>query len=115
MVRWHLLHHPVPKPHDLAVLLATLPAGQRRVMAAFVAEPWGRTRGETAAALGVRHRTERQHLACIRAQDHLIYAAPRGDAAGWGAVPGMGPVRTSCRRRRGHTGVRASGGAREKA
>ena len=66
---------PVPQPHDLAALLATLPAGQRRVAEAFVAEPWGRTRGETAAALGVHVGTVHRHLARIRGRRPAIYAA----------------------------------------
>lgn len=66
---------PVPRAHDLAALLATLPAGQRRVAEAFVAAPWGRTRGETAAALGVHVGTVHRHLARIRARRPVAYAA----------------------------------------
>lgn len=75
MVRSHLLHHPVPRSHDLAALLATLPAGQRRVAEAFVATPWGRTRGETAAALGIHVGTVHRQLARIRARHPMVYAA----------------------------------------
>ncbi len=71
----HLSHPPVPRAHDLAALLAPLPAGQRRVAAAFVAEPRGRTRGETAAALGVHVGTVHRHLARIRERHPAVYAA----------------------------------------
>ncbi len=75
MVKSHLWHHPVPRSHDLAALLATLPVGQWRVAEAFVAEPCGRTRGETAAALGVHIGTVHRHLARIHARHPAVYAA----------------------------------------
>lgn len=71
----HLSPPPAPRAHDLAALLATLPAGQRRVAEAFVAAPWGRTRGETAAALGVHIGTVHRQLARLRARHPMAYAA----------------------------------------
>ena len=70
-----MFNRPVPRSHDLAALLATLPAGQRRVAEAFVVEPWGRTRGETAAALGVHVGTVHRQLARLRARRPVVYAA----------------------------------------
>ncbi len=64
-----------PDAAALAALLATLPPGQRRVAEAFVAEARGRTRGETAAALGVHVGTVHRHLGRIKDRRPEVYAA----------------------------------------
>jgi hypothetical protein len=71
-----------PDAATLAALLAALPAGQRRVAEALVAEPWGRTYPEVAAALGVHAGTVHTQLRRLRASRPAVYAAlmaARGD------------------------------------
>ncbi len=70
-----MFDRPVPRSHDLAALLATLPAGQRRVAEALIADPRGRTYPAVAAALGVHVGTVHRHLARIRARRPAVYAA----------------------------------------
>ncbi|HSH78798.1 MAG TPA: hypothetical protein VLA19_09745 [Herpetosiphonaceae bacterium] len=70
-----MFDRPVPRSHDLAALLATLPSGQRRVAEALVADPRGRTYPAVAAALGVHVGTVHRHLARIRRLHSEAYAA----------------------------------------
>ena len=71
-----------PDPATLAALLAPLPAGQRRVAEALLAEPRGRTYPQVAAALGVHLGTVYTQLRRLRASRPAVYAAlmaARGD------------------------------------
>ncbi len=68
-----MFDRPVPRSHDLAALLATLSAGQRRVAEALIADPRGRTYPAVAAVLGVHVGTVHRHLARIRARRPAVY------------------------------------------
>ena len=68
-------HIPVTRSHDLAALLATLPAGQRRVAEALVADPVGRSYPAVAAMLGLHVGTVHRHLGRIRRRHPSVYAA----------------------------------------
>ncbi len=70
-----MFNPPVPRSHDLATLLATLPVGQRRVAEALIADPRGRTYPAVAAALGMHVGTVHRHLARTRARRPAVYAA----------------------------------------
>ncbi len=70
-----MFDRPVPRPHDFAALLATLPVGQRRVAEALIADPRGRTYPAVAAALGMHVGTVHRHLARTRARRPAVYAA----------------------------------------
>ena len=67
-------NRPVPRSYDLAALLAALPAGQRCVAEALVAEPYGRTYPAVAAALGLHVGTVHRHLDRIRRRHPAVYA-----------------------------------------
>ena len=70
-----MTHSPVPRSHDLAALLAALPAGQRRVAEALVADPFGRSYPEVAAALRLHVGTVHRHLGRVRRRHPAVYAA----------------------------------------
>ncbi|HEY8598930.1 MAG TPA: hypothetical protein VIL85_10900 [Thermomicrobiales bacterium] len=55
--------------------LVGIPAGQRRVIVALLAEPTGRTYPATAAALGLHPGTVHRHLARLRQHWPGVYAA----------------------------------------
>ena len=59
----------------MAALLVAVPAGQRRVAEALVADPYGRTYPEVAATLGLHVGTVHRHLGRIRRRHPAVYAA----------------------------------------
>ncbi|HTE19412.1 MAG TPA: hypothetical protein VK689_13640 [Armatimonadota bacterium] len=71
----------IPKPHDLAGLLDTLPAGRRRVAEALVAGEGAPTYPEVAEALGVHLGTVHTHLRRLQQLHPEVYGAIMGERA----------------------------------
>jgi hypothetical protein len=73
-------HKNRPIPHDVAALLATLPAGQRRVAEMLIGSADAPTYPAVAAALSLHVGTVHRHLARIRAPPGRIRRADGGTA-----------------------------------
>ena len=70
----------IPESHDLADLLATLPAGRRRVVVALMASR-ALTYPQLAAALGVHLGTIHAHLRRVRQRHPELYALVMAERA----------------------------------